>query len=82
MLRVGVADQLESIGELEQLDCLTRSVPNIAAPAQGGSPDALSSTPPSASGAACGEQPKRAESEPSIPHLVDSEQSEAPPPSL
>lgn len=67
MLRVGVA-KLESIGEAEP-ENLTRSVPNIQQQAESDALQSMSrnSSPSPELGK------KRAESEPSIPHLVESE---------
>lgn len=67
MLRVGVA-KLESIGEAEP-ENLTRSVPNIQQQTESDTLQSMSrsSSPSPELGK------KRAESEPSIPHLVESE---------
>lgn len=67
MLRVGVGAQLESIGEAEP-DCLTRSVPNIQQETESAMPTISRSASPSPE---LGK--KRAESEPSIPHLIENE---------
>uniref|UniRef100_A0A1B6C086 Protein TAPT1 homolog n=1 Tax=Clastoptera arizonana TaxID=38151 RepID=A0A1B6C086_9HEMI len=71
MLRVGFGAQLESIGEADY-ECMTRSVPNIQQETDLEIPNTSRSASPSPE---LGK--KRAESEPSIPLLIENEIAEA-----